>query len=91
MISEKEKKSASRRQKVLLVFLLIALLIFGIAAEQPAESDCCQPGSCEITLYPPRIEGLNFGESAYVTVGIACEEKRTRQAWRTPSECRLVN
>jgi hypothetical protein len=67
------RQKASKSQKFCLLLLLSGLFLFGTAAEQPAESDCCQGPECLITIYPVRLENIGFNETRYVSLQMSCD------------------
>lgn len=72
MYTQRTNPSSPRFQKILLPVILAGLFLFGIGAEQPAEGDCCQGPTCGFSLYPDRIEKLEFGKSTTVSVRFTC-------------------
>jgi hypothetical protein len=77
MAANLKDQRATWWQKALLVVCLLTLFLFGVAAEQPAQKDCCYGTPCQITLYPVRIDKLEFGQKKYVTVQFECSGENT--------------
>lgn len=74
---QKSRTRASFWQKLLLGTSLALLFLVAVAAEKPAEEDCCEDEGCRIVFDPPRVDTpIPLGDNDVVKLWLECDGER---------------